>query len=70
MPPLLATPDTVATCHLEVKQMNNGIDAINMWNYGKFEDASDMISYVRVSCVVFSVRVDQSRFSVQNTRKV
>jgi len=44
MPPLLATPDTVATCDLEGKQMNNSIDAINGRNYGKSEDTSDMMS--------------------------
>ena len=64
MPQLLTTSDTVATCDLESKQTSNGIDAMNRWNYGKFEDASDMISYVCVSCIVLSVRVDRSSFSV------
>jgi len=44
MPPPLTKPETVATCDLEGKQMNNGIDAINELNYGKCEDASDMMS--------------------------
>lgn len=64
MPPLLAKPETVATCDLEGKQMNNSIYGINGRNYGKFEDASDMMSLVRVSCVVFAVRFDRSKFSV------
>lgn len=44
MTPLLATHDTVATCDLEGKQMKNCIDAINEWNYGRHEDASDVMS--------------------------
>ena len=59
MPPLVTKPETVCTCDLEGKQINNGIDAINVRNYGKYEDASDMLSWVRVSCVVFWVRVDR-----------
>jgi hypothetical protein len=54
MPPLVAKPETVPTCDLEGKQMNNGIDAINVLNYEKCEDAIDMMSWVRV---------DRSRFS-------